>query len=97
MANIASSQSPRRRPGLRLWTVTRKDRWWSVVAELLDRITARIAELTTQQETIRQRAIRDMAAVQVQIDALRDAQVLMTPEVETALSRLLALKLIPKE
>lgn len=65
---------------------------WCSVAEFLNRVTKRIAELSAQQREIQTRADRDKAGVQVQIDSLlaiqsalqKDAS--LEPVVLTALS-----------
>jgi hypothetical protein len=60
-----------------------------------DSIVARIAELEAHREEIQVRADREKANVQRQIDALTNAQKVLTPDVVTAYVTLTSLGLLP--
>jgi hypothetical protein len=60
-----------------------------------DSIVARIAELEAHREEIQVRADREKANVQRQIDALINAQKVLTPDVVTAYVTLTSLGLLP--
>jgi hypothetical protein len=60
-----------------------------------DSIVARIAELQAHAVQIQARADREKAAVQQQIDALVNAQKVLTPDVVTAYVTLTSLGLLP--
>jgi hypothetical protein len=60
-----------------------------------DSIVARIAELQAHAVQIQIRADREKAAVQQQIDALANAQKVLTPDVVTAYVTLTSLGLLP--
>lgn len=63
--------------------------------DMSDVIDARIAELRAHQSEIQTRATKEIAKVQAQIDALTGAQLVLTPEVETAYLTLATLRLLP--
>lgn len=66
---------------------------------LSDVIQKRIAELTAHQGEIQARADKEKAAVQVQINALIDADAALAkdPTIETVYLKLAQLKLLPQQ